>query len=240
MTQSLISTSPNRRQDGLPINDEHSTNELSAQIPAFSLIIPAYNEEGAIESTLDHILDQFSSCNCEFEIIVVNDGSTDGTGEVLASRHDVRVLEHRRNRGYGAALKTGIRQAKYDLIVITDSDGTYPNERIPDLVALAGDADMVVGSRTGAEVKYPFIRKIPKWFLKRFAEWMARQEIPDLNSGLRVFRKDAVERFLKILPDGFSFTTTITLAMLTNGYSVHYEPINYESAKARSVQSKTH
>ena len=204
------------------------------QIPAFSVIIPAYNEEGAIESTLDQLRQQLSSCGGEYEIIVVNDGSNDGTGEVLARCQDISVIEHRRNRGYGAALKTGIRQAKHDLIVITDSDGTYPNERIPDLVALTRDADMVVGARTGPEVEYPLIRKIPKWFLRRFAEWMARQEIADLNSGLRVFRKDAAQRFLKILPDGFSFTTTITLAMLTNGYVVHFEPINYYARIGKS------
>lgn len=223
----------------LPTSTEFGVNlvvepDRPQVVPAFSVILPAYNEEAAIESTLDQLLDQFSSFNCQYEIIVVNDGSTDRTAEVLASRGDVRVLKHRRNRGYGAALKTGIRQAKHDLIVITDSDGTYPNDRIPDLLALAGDFDMVVGSRNGAEVKYPFIRKIPKWFLKRFAEWMTSQEIPDLNSGLRVFRKDVVERFLKILPDGFSFTTTITLAMLTNRYAVHYEPINYYARIGKS------
>jgi glycosyltransferase involved in cell wall biosynthesis len=146
----------------------------------------------------------------------------------------VRVLTHQQNRGYGAALKTGIRQAKHDLIVITDSDGTYPNERIPDLVALSREADMVVGSRTGDNVTYPLIRKIPKLFLKRFAEWMAHQPIPDMNSGLRVFRKSVAERFLNILPNGFSFTTTITLAMMTNGYSVHYEPIDYHPRVGKS------
>src|SRR5690606_20574133 len=104
------------------------------------------------------------------------------------------------------------------LIVITDADGTYPNERIPDLVRLVADADMVVGSRTGSNVTYSKLRKIPKWFLQRFAQWMARQPIPDINSGLRVFRKSIAERFLNILPDTFSFTTTITLAMLTNRF----------------------
>jgi glycosyltransferase involved in cell wall biosynthesis len=211
-----------------------SKSQGSQRVPAFSVVIPAYNEEGAIDSTLDHLIEQLASRNCEYEIIVVDDGSNDLTREVLARRQDVCVFEHRRNRGYGAALKTGIRHAKHDLIVITDSDGTYPNERIPDLVALASDTDMVVGSRNGPEVEYPLIRKIPKWFLRRFAEWMARQEIPDLNSGLRVFRKDTAQRFLKILPNGFSFTTTITLAMLTNGYAVHYEPINYYARIGKS------
>jgi hypothetical protein len=120
------------------------------------------------------------------------------------------------------------------LIVITDADGTYPNERIPDLIALTMQADMVVGARIGTHVHYPTLRSIPKWFLVHFAQWITRSRIPDLNSGLRVFRKSTIKRFLGILPDTFSFTTTITLAMLTNNYIVHYEPINYHPRVGRS------
>jgi glycosyltransferase involved in cell wall biosynthesis len=200
---------------------------IEATCPAFSLVLPVYNEEEAIASTLDELQTILRSTGCEYEIITVNDGSTDRTGEILCDRQDIRLIEHRRNRGYGAALKTGIRHAKYPLIVITDADGTYPNERIPQLVSLTAQADMVVGARIGANVQYPTIRKIPKWFLVRFAEWVSLSSIPDLNSGMRVFRKSVVETFLKILPDTFSFTTTITIAMLTNNYIVHYEPIDY-------------
>lgn len=171
---------------------------------------------------------------CQYEIIVVNDGSTDETGDILSSHSDIRIIEHIRNRGYGAALKSGIRQAKYPLIVITDADGTYPNERIPELVALTNQADMVVGARIGNNVTYSNLRKIPKWFLVRFAEWISMTSIPDLNSGLRVFRKSIVEEFLNILPDTFSFTTTITLAMLTNHYIVHYVPIDYHHRVGKS------
>lgn len=195
--------------------------------PSFSIVLPAYNEELGIEKTLDQLQESLKEANCKYEIVVVNDGSIDKTGEILRSRSDIVLVEHRRNRGYGAALKTGIRSARYSLIVITDADGTYPNHRIPELVKLAQNADMVVGARIGANVKYPLIRKIPKWFLVRFAEWISKSSIPDLNSGLRVFQKSTVERFLNILPDTFSFTTTITLAMLTNNYVVHYEPVDY-------------
>lgn len=195
--------------------------------PAFSLIIPVYNEEQSVISTLDHLQKILNAAACEYEIVVVNDGSTDGTEQILRSRHDIKVIQHARNRGYGAALKTGIRHAQYPLIVITDADGTYPNERIPELVTLTKTADMVVGARVGANVIYPTIRKIPKWFLVHFAQWVTMHRIPDLNSGLRVFRKSVVEKFLNILPDTFSFTTTITVAMLTNHYIVHYEPIDF-------------
>lgn len=145
----------------------------------------------------------------------------------LSSVNGITLIEHNRNRGYGAALKTGIRQAQYPLIVITDADGTYPNERIPDLLTLAARADMVVGSRTGKNVTYSNLRKIPKWFLVRFAQWVTKTKIPDLNSGLRVFQRDVLVKFIPVLPNTFSFTTTITIAMLTNNYIVHYEPIDY-------------
>ena len=200
----------------------------------FSIVIPVYNEEKGIASTLDSLQENLQDSVCEYEIVIVNDGSTDCSREVLSARDDIIVIDHRRNRGYGAALKTGIRHAKYPLIAITDGDGTYPNERIPQLVALTNDADMVVGARIGANVRNPLLRAIPKWFLVRFAEWVSSSRIPDLNSGLRVFRKSTVERFLKVLPDTFSFTTTITVAMLTNGYAVHYEPIDYHPRQGKS------
>ena len=198
---------------------------MQEPLPTFSLVIPVYNEEDAIAGTVSHLHQILQSY--EYEIIVVNDGSTDTTSQVLASVTGVKLIEHNHNRGYGAALKTGIRQAQYPLIVITDADGTYPNERIPDLLELSKKADMVVGSRTGKNVTYSTLRKIPKWFLVRFAQWVTKTKIPDLNSGLRVFHRDILVKFVPVLPNTFSFTTTITIAMLTNNYIVHYEPIDY-------------
>jgi glycosyltransferase involved in cell wall biosynthesis len=205
-----------------------------ALCPAFSLIIPAYNEQNGILPVLDELRATLNAAACEYEIIVVNDGSTDDTGKLLRPYKGIRLVEHRRNCGYGASLKTGIRNAKHDWIVITDADGTYPNDRIPHLVSLTEQADMVVGARIGANVRYSNLRKIPKWFLVRFAQWLTRSKIPDLNSGLRVFRKSIVERFLTILPNNFSFTTSITVAMLMNNYAVHYEPIDYHARVGKS------
>lgn len=202
--------------------------------PPFSVILPAYNEESGLALTLDELHKTLHGSGCTYETIVVNDGSCDRTAEIMRDRPDIIALHHPTNQGYGAALKTGIRHAHYPIIVITDGDGTYPNDRIPELVAMIAAADMVVGARIGANVEYPTLRKIPKWFLVRFAEWIAKQRIPDLNSGLRVFRKSAVEPFFRILPDTFSFTTTITLAMLTNRYTVRYEPIDYRLRLGRS------
>jgi glycosyltransferase involved in cell wall biosynthesis len=214
---------------------ESSREQIEENVcPPFSIILPVYNEEQGIVPTVEHLQENLRLANCEYEIIAVNDGSTDRTGELLRSCSDIRVIEHPRNRGYGAALKTGIRYAKYSLIAITDADGTYPNEIIPQLVALTQKADMVVGARIGANVRYSTLRKIPKWFLVRFAEWIVNNRIPDLNSGLRVFHKSVAEKFLKILPDTFSFTTTITVAMMTNGYFVRYEPIDFYHRQGKS------
>jgi glycosyltransferase involved in cell wall biosynthesis len=204
--------------------------------PDFSLVLPVFNEELGVAPTIINLQETLKSYPGHYEIIAVNDGSRDRTGDILHQLPGIRVIDHTINRGYGAALKTGIRHAKHALIVITDADGTYPNERIPELVQLVQQkqVDMVVGSRTGENVQYSNLRKIPKWFLVRFAEWITTTKIPDLNSGLRIFRKDIADRFLNILPNTFSFTTTITVAMLTNGYAVHYEPIDYHPRQGRS------
>jgi glycosyltransferase involved in cell wall biosynthesis len=204
----------------------------------FSVLIPCYNEEGAIRESVEQIQKAVSG-DTPFDLIVIDDGSKDKSPEILKEllpEHDnLIVVTHKRNRGYGAALKSGLQRAKTDLIVITDADGTYPNERIPELVEMCKDKDMVVGARIGKDVTYSKIRAIPKVFLRAWVSWISGYPVPDINSGLRVFRRDLALKFAGILPDGFSFTTTITLAMLTNYHDVHYEPIGY---KHRIGQSK--
>jgi glycosyltransferase involved in cell wall biosynthesis len=217
-------------QPGEPVDNPGDYSDCEA----FSLVIPVYNEKDGILETLEAIRRRLAPLAVPHEIIVVDDGSTDGTAEKLQGCADVRLISHDRNRGYGAALKTGIRHARHSLIVITDGDGSYDNDQIPDLVRLAKGNDMVVGSRTGANVEYSFLRSIPKWFLRHFAQWLSRSPIPDLNSGLRVVRKDVLRRFFNILPNTFSFTTTITVATLSNGFRVHYEPTDYRRRIGRS------
>lgn len=203
----------------------------------FTIVIPCYNEENAIKDTLDRIIAKISK-EYDYEIIVVNDGSTDKTKsvleEIVPSYPQVRVIEHERNRGYGAALKTGIRAAHSEFIAITDADGTYPNERIGELVDRCADYDMVVGARTGENVQYSKLRSIPKFFLKHWVSWLAGRDVPDINSGLRVFRKNVAEQYFGILSDKFSFTITITLAMLTNYRPTLYVPIDYNPRIGKS------
>lgn len=197
-----------------------------------TVLIPAFNEEESIAKTVEAIRQHAASVR-EMEIIVINDGSKDRTGEIAATL-PVTLIEHEVNTGYGSALKDGLRQAKHEYILIADADGTYPLEDIPRLLEDAAKYAMVVGARTGAVVKVPPLRKPGKWLITRLAEYLSQRKIPDLNSGFRVFRKDVALRFLTLYPDGFSFTTTITLAMLTNHYKVKFIPINYHRRVGKS------
>ncbi len=204
-----------------------------------SVVIPVYNEIGALEETVQEVSRHMDDSGLTYEIILVDDGSTDGTGELMAaiSMPNVRTVKHEVNQGYGAALKTGLKHARYDLMAITDADGTYPNERLPELIKSLGDNDMLVGARTGQNVQIPLARKPAKRALNELANHLSDTKIPDLNSGLRVMRKTTVKKFMHILPDSFSFTTTITLAMLSDGYDVKYVPIDYYH---RAGDSKIH
>jgi glycosyltransferase involved in cell wall biosynthesis len=204
-------------------------------LPGCSLVVPAYNEEQGIKAVLEQLCSLAQNTDLPYEILVVDDGSQDKTAAVVASFTGVTLLRHAHNRGYGAALKTAIRQAQYEIICITDADGTYPNECIPELVAhLQAGTAMVVGARTGLAVYIPPLRRPAKWLINRLANLVVGEAVPDVNSGLRVFRRSVALRFFKLLPDGFSFTTTITLAMLTNGYQVDYLAIDYHPRLGQS------
>jgi glycosyltransferase involved in cell wall biosynthesis len=191
-----------------------------------SIVVPAYNEERGIGEQIERLRRVMEQSGWPFEVVVVDDGSTDRTAEE-AAQHDVRLIRQPRNRGYGAALKAGIVAARSDWIVIIDADGTYPAEEIPAMLERAAEHDMVVGARTGQDVNIPLARRPAKWLLALLAGYLAEQPIPDLNSGLRVLKRELVEKYEHLLPSGFSFTTTITLALLCNDFSVFYHPINY-------------
>jgi len=199
-----------------------------------SVVVPAFDEEQGLGATLDELRQALRRCNRDFEIVVVDDGSTDGTRGILAATKDIVVIRHAETRGYGAALKAGVRAAKYPLIVVMDADGTYPAHSIPRLLERSAAADMVVGARTGERVQKAHARTAVKWCFRQFAQWITGARVPDLNSGLRAFHRPLAERYLAFLPDGFSFTTTITVASLLERRVVHFEPVDYLARLGRS------
>ncbi len=200
-------------------------------------MVPVYDEEQGVEQVVRRLL--ALDLGVPTELFVVDDGSSDGTArclEQLAREVDgLRVLTHDRNRGYGAALATGIAAARHGVVVITDADLTYPEDRIADLLERIDDgAAMAVGARTGDDVRIPWIRRPAKLALGMLASYLAGTRIPDLNSGLRAIRTDLLRTYRAILPEGFSFTTTITLAALTNGHRVDYVSVDYAARRGSS------
>ena len=213
------------------LTDSQSTLENN-----ITIIVPAFNEEKGIASVLGQLTRLLEQTTWIHEVIVVDDGSQDQTNTVVNQFDQVRVIQHKENRGYGAALKTGILHTETDIICIIDADGTYPVESISTMFDrfIDGKYDMVVAARTGDQVAIPILRRPAKWILRQIANFVAGETIPDLNSGLRIFRRNAVLNFFNMLPNGFSFTTTTTLAMLTNGYLVDFQSIDYSKRIGRS------
>lgn len=197
----------------------------------YSIVIPAYNEEGAIGTLLETILREKPELT---DIIVIDDCSRDGTRKE-AEQYPVTVLSNVQNFGYGYSLKRGISHAKHDHIIILDADGSYPVSALDSMLPeYEKGFDMVVGTRTGRYYHGTLVKRIARVFFRSLSEFATGRTIPDINSGCRVFRKDAAMRFFATLSSGFSFTTTITLAFMLNAYSVHYLPIEYHKRHGTS------
>ena len=200
-----------------------------------SIIIPCYNETPSVlEETIRQVHQSLTKANLpSYEILVINDGST--KYEYSTREKNTRLIHHEIKKGYGASLKTGLRESKYKWIGITDADGTYPNEDFDKLIQASHNVDMVIGARDRNGI--PKLRRFPKWVLRTFASYLSNENIIDLNSGMRIFKKSMALEFYKLYPNGFSFTSTITMAAFTNGYEVKYFPINY---RERSGSSHIH
>lgn len=197
-----------------------------------SIVIPAYNEEDGIRSTLEKLL--LVNQKRGWEIIVVNDGSTDNTRDIIENIKGINVIHHPYNRGYGSALKTGIRHAKGNLVVFFDGDGQHNPEEIEKLLNNFKNYDMLVGER-GKDSHKDWIRKPGKLILSKVANYLTGRKIPDLNSGFRLVKKDIIKSLIHLFPDGFSFSTTATIAFMNMGYNVGYFPINANKRIGKST-----
>jgi len=209
--------------------------------PYVTIILPCYNEEGHVIAEVERITRAMDSSGYSYELLAIDDGSTDQT---LAKLHEaaprfpqLEVIPMPRNGGSGVVRRIGTQRAQGEIVAWTDADMTYPNERIPELVqVLEKDpmVDQVVGARTSEQGTYKFLRVPAKWVIRKFAERLSGSRIPDLNSGMRVFRREVALPYLRLLPPGFSCVTTITLAFLSNNHEIQYVPIEYAQRAGRS------
>jgi len=199
-----------------------------------SMVIPAHNERESIGEVLDSVKVALERLAQPYEIIVVDDGSTDGTGDI-AEEKGVRVISFPKNRGVGRARSAGLRKAEGDIVVMIDADTTYPAGSIPDIVLEMRAHDMVIGARSREAGTLSLIRRPTKAFIKWLASYLVGEKILDLNSGLRAFRRDCALRYLPILPKGHSWVSTITIAFLNDDLSVGYVPIEYHKRRGKST-----
>ena len=201
-----------------------------------TVVLPAFNEAGHILQEVERITEALSKSSLSYEVLVIDDGSTDGTGDVVRGMDNIRVIRFPVNRGSGTARRIGTQEALGHTVVWTDADMTYPNERIPEFVEYLQreGAHQVVGARKTEEGTLRALRVPAKWAIRRLAEYLTATKIPDLNSGLRAFSRRHAVPYLGLLPSGFSCVTTITLAFLSNGLRVDYVPIDYAKRSGKS------
>ncbi|HEY0870613.1 MAG TPA: glycosyltransferase family 2 protein [Acidothermaceae bacterium] len=212
--------------------------------PYVTVVLPCYNEQ-------DHVLDEIARISValdasgySYELVAIDDKSTDETLARLRAAEKnypkLKVVAFRRNGGSGTVRRIGTHDARGQIVVWTDADMTYPNERIPELVRYLDDnpdVDQVVGARTSEQGTHKLLRVPAKWVIRKLAEWLSGTSIPDLNSGLRAFRREVSLPYLRLLPPGFSCVTTITMSFLSNQHTVDYVPISYSQ---RAGHSKFH
>ncbi|MBO0868391.1 MAG: glycosyltransferase family 2 protein [Micromonosporaceae bacterium] len=209
-----------------------------------TIVLPCYNEQDHVLLELERISKAMENSPFSYELMVIDDKSTDGTLAVLREAQPrfphMRLVAFQRNGGSGTARRIGTAEARGGIVVWTDADMTYPNERIPEFVQYLldnPDTDQVVGARTREQGTYKFLRVPAKWTIRKIAEQLAGTRIPDLNSGLRAFRREVALPYLRLLPPGFSCVTTITMSFLSNQHTVDYLPIDYAK---RAGTSKFH
>jgi polyisoprenyl-phosphate glycosyltransferase len=219
-------------------------SDPSQQEPYVSIVLPCYNEQGHVVAEVERICAAMDASGYPYELVAYDDSSTDETlarlREVAPQFPHLKVVHFDRNGGSGTVRRIGTQDARGEIVVWTDADMTYPNDRIPELVQILEKdhaIDQVVGARTSEQGTHKVLRVPAKWFIRKLAERLTNASIPDLNSGLRVFRRKVALPYMRLLPPGFSCVTTITLAFLCNQHDVRYVPIEYAK---RSGKSKFH
>ncbi len=213
----------------------------SPQNPYVSIVLPCYNEQGHVAAEVTRICEAMDASGYGYELIAYDDASTDETlarlREAAPRFPHLRIVHFDRNGGAGTVRRIGTQQARGEIVVWTDADMTYPNERIPELIQMLEKdpaLDQVVGARTSEAGTHKILRVPAKWFIRKLAEKLTNSRIPDLNSGLRAFRREVALPYLRLLPPGFSCVTTITLAFLSNQHDVRYVPIEYAKRSGTS------
>jgi glycosyltransferase involved in cell wall biosynthesis len=200
----------------------------------FELVIPAFNEEEGIGACLAQLLNEYPGIN----ITVIDDGSTDNTHDIVNNISKVNLIKHDYNKGYGAALKTGMRKSDKPIVVWFDSDGQHKSADLPSMVLpiINNQYDAILGARQKGSAFV--IKRVPgKFILKIVAQIVARQNIPDLNCGYRAFKRSLILKYLHLLPNGFSASSTSTLIMIKRGYKIKFQPILCEERKGTSSVS---
>ncbi len=199
-----------------------------------SIVVPVYNERSAVKGFIDELNEACEGLGMQTECILVDDCSDDGTSDILRTCR-MKVVRHNANLGYGASLKTGINEAQGDMVCIIDCDGTYSPHDIKNLAPLISRFDMVVGARVrSGRSLFPLYQRAAKHLVHMMLRCASRQKVLDINSGFRIMRKDVAKKYYPILPNGFSFTSTITFAMLLDNHTIHYVPIDYRERRGRS------
>ncbi|HXY34703.1 MAG TPA: glycosyltransferase family 2 protein [Planctomycetaceae bacterium] len=198
-----------------------------------SIVIPAYNEAACIGAVVSKAAEVARSLGCEFEIVVVDDASTDGTA-LVAGTAGARVLRHPYNRGYGNSLKTGITAAVHEFVIICDGDGSYPIEQMPRLLEDAAVFDMVIGARTGRHFHGSFFKRLARWWQLTLVSYVTGTTILDANSGFRFIRRSRALEYFDFVCSGFSFTTSITVALICEQSAVKFVGIDYHPRVGKS------
>ncbi len=246
-TTQVISTVPAPATEPVRVAEtaaDASVADDASAAPYVTVVLPAYNEQDHVVAEVERICAALDASDLSYELLAIDDASSDDTLARLREaepRHpQLKVVAFRRNGGSGTARRIGTQMARGQVVVWTDADLTYPNERIPELVQILRDDpsyDQVVGARTTEEGTHKILRVPAKWLIRKVAERLTNQRIPDLNSGLRAFRREVALPYLRLLPPGFSCVTTITLAFLSNQHDVRYVDISYAK---RAGTSKFH